>query len=208
MLNEIGFTWDAQEVSWERQMGELRLFYEKYGTCDISRSDKGSRKLYRWIREQRRIYRDRNAMDLTGGLSEKRIAALKSIGFAFESIGGTFSLRLAELIDFYREYNHCQVPREKDDLYQWLQRIRRQYKMKMDGKESILQERHIQALNRIEFPWILDEADSITEHVEDDSLRTSTSKSSAFAHSSTENMKMDGNSESCIARPLKKRRVA
>jgi Helicase associated domain len=213
MLNELGFTWDAQEASWERQMDELRVFHEKYGTCDVSRSDKDHRKLYRWIREQRRIYRDRNATGQTGGLSEKRITALKSVGFVFDSVGATFSLKLAELTAFYREHNHCDVTNENHDLYQWLQKIRRQYQMKLNGKESILQQRHIQALDNMEFPWIVNEADTNSEHNDEESLLTSTSSasntsSSSFsAHAPGVNIKRESTYKHCAARPLKKRRI-
>lgn len=208
MLNEIGFTWDAQEASWKRQMDALRSFHEKYGTSDVSRSDQANRKLYRWIREQRRIFRDRNAIGQTGGLSEKRIAALESVGFAFDSVGGTFPSRLAELIDFHREHKHCQVPRESSDLYQWSQRIRMQYQMKLDGKESVLQQRHIQALDKIGFRWTFDEANSNTEYFDEGSLVSSRSvASSSSIHTVSDSSKRESNDTYCIARPLKKRRV-
>ena len=211
MLNEIGFTWDAQEASWDRQMDELRSFHEKHGTSDVSRSDQSNRKLYRWIREQRRIYRDRNATGQTGGLTEKRIAALESVGFAFDSVGGTFSSRLNDLIDFHREQNHCQVPRENADLYQWSQRIRMQYQMKLDGKDSVLHQRHIQALDKIKFPWISNGANGTGNYidlVDEVSLVTSRSIASlSSVHAASDCSKRESNEKYCITRPLKKRRV-
>jgi hypothetical protein len=212
MLNEIGFTWDAQEASWEKQMNELRTFHEKYGTCDVSRSDKDHRKLYRWIREQRRVYRDRNSRGQMGGLSENRITALKSVGFAFDSVSGTFSSRLAELTTFHREHNHCEVTYENPDLYQWLQRIRKQYHMKMNGKESMLQQWHIQALDKMEFKWILHEADSNADQSDEESLVMSTlssSKSSSSSPALSMNTKRNRNDEhvAIAARPLKKRHI-
>ena len=213
MLNELGFTWDAQEASWERQMDELRVFHEKHGTCDVSRSDNDHRKLYRWIREQRRVYRDRNATGLPGGLSEKRIAALKGVGFDFDTVCGTFSARLAELIAFHQEHKHGEVTQENQDLYEWLQKIRRQYHLMLHGKGSMLQQRHIQALNKLEFPWMASKTNNSTDNHDEVSLVTTSSSTYNTSTASSEetsivNSNRTGSSDTySMARPLKKRRI-
>jgi hypothetical protein len=204
MLNTIGFTWDAQEASWEKQMDELRTFREKYGTCDISRSDKDHRKLYRWIREQKRIYRDKNAAGQPGGLSEKRLSELKSVGFTFDSVSATFSSRLAELTTFHQEHNHCEVKPENHELYQWIQWVRKQHDLKLNGKEHMLQERHIQSLNKMEFSWKVYDEDSTNNHNDTGSCLMSTTSSSNCA-SSTSSLESERSSKN--TRPLKKRRI-
>ena len=212
-LNEIGFTWDAQEASWERQMDELCAFYEKYGTCDVSRSDKDHHKLYRWIREQKRIYRDKNEMGQSGGLSEKRISALKGIGFIFDSVGTTLTSQQADLTKFHREQSHCELANENHELNQWVQRVRNQYQNKLNGKESMAQPRHIQAFTKMEFSCALDESDSITYHDDEElhlasmSSTSNTSSSSFSEHSSLMHNKRNSNDKYMNTLPLKKRRV-
>lgn len=150
ILNELGFTWDAQEASWDRQMDELRAFYAEYGTCNVSRSDHNHRKLYRWMREQRRVFRDRNAIGRSGGLSDKRLAALKSVGFSFEVVDTSFSSRALSTGGNRSEPTFSEIPSEKEDLHLWLQSIQRQYEMTMKTKETMLQRPRIEDRTKIE----------------------------------------------------------
>jgi Helicase associated domain len=154
-LNEIGFTWDAQEAAWDRQMDHLREFHRIHGHCDVPRDDVQFPRLYLWIREQRRHYKLMEKGQSTL-LTKARLDALNSVGFSFDSLGVIFSSRLQELSEFRRVHGHCHVPPDYSQnakLFGWIQRMKKEYKLTMSGQSSTLSDAHICAMNELEFPW-------------------------------------------------------
>ena len=224
-LNEIGFTWDAQEAAWDRQMDHLREFHRIHGHCDVPRDDAQFPKLYLWMREQRRHYKLMK-QGQASLLTKARIDALKSVCFSFDTLGAIFTSRLQDLSEFRRRHGHCHVPpgyctKANCKLFGWTQRLKKEYKAKMSGQKSTLSEAHIKALNELEFPWLSgkpeencpvaressDAADDTTlsssSEDENDSVTSAETGASLVEKSSVSSLEGDH----MCGRPLKKRRI-
>jgi Helicase associated domain len=208
-LNEIGFTWDAQEAAWDRQMDHLREFHRIHGHCDVPRDDVQFPKLYLWIREQRRHYKlmKKGQSSL---LTKARLDALNNFGFSFDSLGAIFTRRLDELSEFRRHHGHCRVPpgySQNAKLFGWIQRMKEEYKLKMSGQRSTLSEAHVCALNELEFPWLSGktEYDSATSSDDNEQDTASSDNDKVSVSSTSFGSSLEG--ENTSGRPQKKRRL-
>jgi Helicase associated domain len=225
-LNELGFTWDVNAATWDRQMANLRSFHRFHGHCNVSSRDTQYPSVYQWMREQRRQYKWLQKGE-TSFLTKARMEALESVNFSFDSFGATFSTRLQELTEFRRVYGHCDVPphySESSKLFVWVQRMRREYKLKSMGENSILRQTHILALNELDFSWTSrdasnegnamdssDDASSVStsgENDDDDDSHSYTSDDNSTSSSSllTSPSEIDS-CDSVQGCPIKKRRV-
>lgn len=64
--------------------------------------------------------------------------------------------RYIELLDFYKEHNHCRVPlryERNPNLSHWVKRQRYQYRMKKEGQHSTLNNKREAALESLGFVW-------------------------------------------------------
>lgn len=79
-------------------------------------------------------------------------------GSAFHSekrkSGRNWYMRYQELLEFKKQYGHCNVKRTKNKtLGKWVANQRFHYKMRNDGKTSNLTAERIEALDKIGFEW-------------------------------------------------------
>lgn len=69
------------------------------------------------------------------------------------SLSGIWGERFAELKDYKRIHGHCNVLLELKGLGQWVNKQRRDYRLRMEGKSFALTTERIKALNSIGFVW-------------------------------------------------------
>lgn len=65
-------------------------------------------------------------------------------------------MRYLELIEYKKEHGHCNIPRnyeENEQLATWVAKQRSQYKLMQQGKESHINARRVEALDKIGFDW-------------------------------------------------------
>ena len=83
-LEDIGFSWDAQEDIWQQRFNELKEYREKYGDCNVPQKWSENPQLGRWVSTQRsqyRLYQEGKKSQMT----EERIQALEDIGFSWDA---------------------------------------------------------------------------------------------------------------------------
>ncbi|KAL7551291.1 hypothetical protein ACHAWF_014487, partial [Thalassiosira exigua] len=89
-LEAIGLVWSVNN-DWEESFSLLEAYKQEHGYCNVPTS---SKKIGRWVKEQRRQYKQ----DRHGLLSEERIRQLNTIGCSSGSFGvPPLSLRKARM---------------------------------------------------------------------------------------------------------------
>jgi hypothetical protein len=154
-LESLGFEWNCYDVAWEERLSELADYRKIHGHCNVPQSKSKNTQLATWVGTQRQQYRLRkegNKSDMT----LPHIQELESLGFEWDSRGGTWECRLSELADYRKMHGHCNVPnryRENTKLATWVRKQRRQYNLHLEGKESHISLSRIQALESLGFEW-------------------------------------------------------
>lgn len=154
-LDEIGFTWNAQEAAWDKHLADLKRFRVTEGHCTVPLNHPDYPKLGLWVKEQRRHY----ALIKQGKhshMTEARAKDLDEIGFCWDTHEAVWGERLRELCNFKAEHGHCSVPMNyprNPKLASWVHHQRRQYKKMKEGKECHITKDRIRALESIGFTW-------------------------------------------------------
>jgi len=116
-LEAIGFRWERQDL-WTPMFEKLRDYREKFGHCNVSRTDPSYGKLGIWSRDQRDLNRK-------GELLPERRAKLEAIGFCWDPKEARWQELFGRLKAFGEKEGHYRVPVEykKDpELGDWLNR--------------------------------------------------------------------------------------
>ncbi len=148
LLEGVGFVFDLQEASWWNYFEQICDFAKKNGSPDVPTQSKDHPSLGAWVARQRRQY-------LGGELSNERIKALESIGFLWDVHEKRWDQYYNELVTFHREHGHTRVPVAMGQLWQWVERQRRQLRQQAnEGQENDTDNTEkIAALNQINFDW-------------------------------------------------------
>jgi hypothetical protein len=154
ILNDLGFAWNAQEVTWYQQKNNFRSFREQYGHINVSVQviDTKYRKLHNWIQSQRRAYmlmkQGKNST-----MTPKRVDELDTIGFCWDPLEARWSLRFRELADSHNKHGYCLIPAKNSKLRKWAYEQRCAYKQFQEGKGLGMTEERFRALDSIGFDW-------------------------------------------------------
>ena len=151
-LEAIGFEWRPdrrRSNQWETRFGELKIYRENHGHCNVS-TKKNS--LGRWVHTQRCQYRLLK-QGKCSCMTDDRIRMLDSIGFQWD-IGLTvkgradqWHARFQELQNYKAEYATLHVPQRSGQLRAWVAYQRYSY------KSARLSDEHIRKLESIGFQW-------------------------------------------------------
>jgi hypothetical protein len=149
-LNALKFVWSRdtekqlkaiQNKKWEASFEKLRVYYEKYGTCQVSLQVDPV--LQRWTCWQRKAFYE-------GKLSKDRLDRLNEISFPWSIQEGYWMKMYDALMEFKKRFGHTRVPfqwSENHKLADWV------YRMKVNKKNLSIQK--VELLNRIDFDWSL-----------------------------------------------------
>jgi superfamily II DNA or RNA helicase len=144
-LEAIGFQWNINS-SWSDSYTELQRYTRENGHCRIDRKHRP--KLAAWATEQR-YFRE------AGQLSPDKIQLLNDIGFPWEKQTrgwGAWEKRFEELLQYKRQFGHCNVPSNwpaNQKLGNW---VGVQRKALRDGGATISEER-LKRLKGVGFVW-------------------------------------------------------
>jgi hypothetical protein len=105
----------VHEERWMKLWHQLRRFKEKYGHCSLPSEYK---ELSNWVRYQRYLYHSKK-------MPENRIALLDSINFAWTAKAARWNRMYKELMSFYQENGHVDVPATNAVLYRWTNQQKR-----------------------------------------------------------------------------------
>ena len=148
-LQSIGFSWNTGGASWETSFAELKEFKRIHGHCNVPNARPESRRLAKWVRDQRRKI-------LSGDLAEDRIKRLKDLCFVSPPESDAWEEMFAALVRYRRMHGDCAVPltwSENPRLARWVWSQRR---LKNDDK---LSERRIKRLEHLDFIWSAEAAE-------------------------------------------------
>jgi hypothetical protein len=157
-LVQIGFDWVSRGRSpeyrdstywdkmWERMLGKLTRFHQRYGHCRVPGAWGGSPSLSGWVKRQR-------SLKQKGLLSQARWRRLKPLGLALREPGSLdprWERSFQRLMEFRRRFGHCHVPAEWAEDFkmgQWVVKMRRL------KKAGILDPKKVRRLSRVGFVW-------------------------------------------------------
>lgn len=142
-LNEIGFTWDAVEASWERMFAALLAYKQKHGDCLVPAKWGMNPALGGWVSHLRQL-------KSIGKLSEDRMRRLDQIGFVWNSIDTRWEKMFAALSEYKRQHGHCEVPDDHSANPQLGFWVSTQRQARKNGKIS---KGRLQRLDEIGFVW-------------------------------------------------------
>ena len=157
-LDQIGFDWVSRgrsmefrdsahwDKKWERMLGKLARFQERFGHCRVPVVWAGTRSLSGWVKRQRRLQQK-------GVLSPARLRRLKALGVEWKKAGALdprWERSFLSLREFRRRFGHCRVPTEwKENVYlsRWVGKMRRL------NRAGQLSSEKLRRLNEIGFVW-------------------------------------------------------
>lgn len=145
-----------REAKWNDYFQQLVEYKEKVGHLRVSVADEETRKLSRWINQQRQKYEDKR-------LTEEKERRLRDIGFVFICIDcyhkkkrftkeqeTKWNEMFGKLCRYKEEHGHCEVPftyEQCPELSHWVSRQRDVFNNgKMDGSRR-------NRLDEIGFTW-------------------------------------------------------
>lgn len=123
-LNALGMKWEYKEENWMLIYEKVKAYLHRNATLPLTKnSTKEERKLYYWLQDQTKLYRDEK-------LSGEKARLLEAIGVRRENkLDLRFDMMFEKLCEFKKLHGHCVVPlREGHDsairLGLWAQRMR------------------------------------------------------------------------------------
>jgi hypothetical protein len=155
LLQDLNFTWNAQESAWKRRLAELTKFKQLHGHCHVSLSDTDFPKLGLWVKEQRRHYTLLKQGKLSH-MSGCRVAELDGLDFCWDTHEATWTERFNELVQRKQQSGGCDIPVNKSDdgkLSTWMNHQRRQYRKFKKGKTCYITKKRVRALESLGIDW-------------------------------------------------------
>ncbi len=142
ILNQELFeTSDSSLENWEEMFAQLEQFIQKYDHSNVSRHNSKTKRLGRWVTNQRQN-RKNNL------LSREQVARLEKIDFDWEPAKNRWEKNFKELVKFMEANGHCEVSKKIEyKLGCWVQNQRYSYKI------SKLSSMKIKKLEKISFTW-------------------------------------------------------
>ena len=137
---------------WLNRLTELIEFKIQYGHCYVPQRFACNKSLGKWVHKQRQLQKKKG-----GTLSEERRKILDRIGFWDEppnKLELMWQKRFAELVAFKMISGNCNVPQRYSAnaaLGLWVHRQRSEFKRKLEGKKSSMNDQRVRALIAIGF---------------------------------------------------------
>ncbi|CAJ1941095.1 unnamed protein product [Cylindrotheca closterium] len=144
---------------WASHIKELKKFKEKFGHCNVRRTQKDYIRLSYWIRRVRGLYKLRRAGKRTS-LTDERVKELDDLGFGWEGWSANrddvFQTRIKEMKEFRKRHGHCNLPcpyAHNPTLKSWTNGMRQKYRQYQAGEKTTLTPEQIAELESIGFDW-------------------------------------------------------
>ena len=123
-LEQLGFTWDSYNETWEQMFAELTIYKETHGNCNVPNRWADNLDLVSWCSVQRRAYRRKK-------ISLDRLTRLENLGFVWDQLTTSWAEMFAELTAYKQTHGDCNVPRDwagNPELATWCSTQRKTYK--------------------------------------------------------------------------------
>jgi hypothetical protein len=153
-LQRLGFCWDLQTLSWDKQYQQLLHFYQDHGHSDVPLDYPGGLGVF--VHNCRREYR-RLGQGEPSTLTADRLNKLFEVDFVWsKSREESWDKRYKQLQDFYNTYGHSNVPEiypENPALGRWCMNQRTYYTRRCRGESTSLTEERIKLMEDVQFIW-------------------------------------------------------
>jgi hypothetical protein len=144
---------------WDSNFDALVAFKEKYEHLNVPQKPTKKiqddyRQLASFVRNVRCQYKylQNEETRRLSSLTKDRIERLESLGFLWSSHEDAWNSKYEDLVGFWKNNGHCDVPIDKKDLRAWVGYQRLRYYNKKD-KFKPLAKRQINLLESIDFRW-------------------------------------------------------
>lgn len=143
---------------------QLVLYKARRGNMNIPQNDPQYTDLYNWVQNQRKhykLYQDNNDASLAAALflNSDRIAVLDAVGFHWNIRGdSSWQKNYEALVSYTKEHGDTRVPRlytRNPTLGEWVTEQRRQWKLKMERKPSMMSDERKNKLDELVRGWLL-----------------------------------------------------
>ncbi len=140
-LNDIDFSWNTIDSTWEDQYAALAAYKTKHGNCEIPSKYEENQSLSLWVITQR-YFRKK------GKLSQERISKLNGLDFIWNKPLKSWKRWYLMLVEYQKLNGHCNVPQlypENMKLGRWVNSLR------LFQKDGNLSAEQIKQLDEIGF---------------------------------------------------------
>lgn len=160
-LEAIGFDFTAKEVAreqdWENNFDLLKEYKSNHGNCNVPLSKKGEvrNRFQTWCVQQRLEYKNLRDGKKTR-MTLERMTRLNDVGFAFLTRERyvNWETRMEQTRQFAADNGHCNIPVDHSVLGEFTCKMRRHYKLYLDGKPCSINPHKIEQLNSVGFVWL------------------------------------------------------
>jgi len=137
---------------WDVTFQNLVEYCNKYGHCQVLRSDMENQELYKWVCVQRLEYKKLKNNQGTK-MTASRLQKLNDIGFIFNPRPAYMKWedRMDQLLIFKEKHGHLRVPVTDPDIGEFVARQRVEYAKLMSGKPSGMTQDRAEALSVLGF---------------------------------------------------------
>ena len=136
-LDRLGMVWDVDEFQWEQKFQAARQYCQEYGNLEVPTryETPDGVCLGIWIQSVRRDYK-------SGRLDKAKIQRLEAIGMVWDMERARWERQYRAALAYYQEHGHVDIPvchetPEGLKLGRWIQRMRRDYKKGVLGKNDV-----------------------------------------------------------------------
>lgn len=166
MLDQIGFNWSPYVDEWEVSFQKLKKIYAKSGPWATITDNPEFEELFHWVIVQRRRYRYGNKTSNKTNhtaLTKEQKKKLDSIGFIYERDEESWMEAYRELKEYYDDHGDLCLPNISTDYKSLCTWMRHQRNRK---KKGTLPRNYIILLNKIDFPWVVNDVKWQTKYEE------------------------------------------
>ena len=147
---------------WCKRLGELKVYYEKWGHCNVPQVDKANKELRDWLDVQRKSYKNlrqrqwqtKRKMSL---MARQRIRQLEGLDMVWKPKEAVWYDYYALLQQFKETYGHCRPPHNDTHkrLAIWVISQRRTYRRTMLEVDTtgLMTMRRYELLNKVGMCW-------------------------------------------------------
>ena len=161
LLDRIGLEWSPSEKLhnlWYQRYRELIEYKKRNGHCNVPQKAVHNKQLAAWVNTQRSCYK-KLIIRKESSICKERFNLLEEIGFEWnpsEKFQAKWHERYEELVEFKKQYGHCNVPqryKHNKQLAVWVKNQRYQYRKHRETKASPLSHVRIDLMNKLGFVW-------------------------------------------------------
>lgn len=146
----------SRDASWKEMYSQLKQYVQQHGHARVPIQYSENRSLGRWVDAQRRQHRLRHQRgeQPSSPLTLQREQLLNQVGMVWDIRDYMWEEKYQELLDFYYEHGHVNVPqRYPSGLGRWIYKQRSDYAARQRGESTQLTTERMVQLSSLGMVW-------------------------------------------------------